>query len=68
MWSRALWDIRNALGNVGADRIILQGQFAFAADTSMEDAALATVAAANELYGAPEAAAVQAAFEDRDIL
>ncbi len=68
VWSRALWDIRNALGPSTADTIILQAQFAFAADTSMEDAALATVAAANDLYGPFEAAAVQLAFEDRDIL
>ena len=27
IWSRALWDIRNALGNVRADTLILEGQF-----------------------------------------
>lgn len=27
IWSRALWDIRNALGNVRADTVILEGQF-----------------------------------------
>ncbi len=68
VWSRALWDIRNALGPSVADRIILEAQFAFAADTTMADAALATVAAANQLNGAAAAAVVQAAFEARDIL
>ena len=29
IWSRALWDIRQALGNVKADTIILQGSFDF---------------------------------------
>src|SRR5512135_1532363 len=30
IWSRALWDIRNALGHVEADTIILKAQFDFA--------------------------------------
>jgi zinc metalloprotease ZmpB len=68
VWSRALWDIRNSLGPTVADRIILEAQFDFAADTTMADAAHATVASANQLYGAAAAAAVQAAFEARDIL
>ncbi len=68
IWSRALWDIRNALGHVVADTIILEAQFSFAPDTSMPAAAEATVAAAATLYGAAEAAAVQAAFEARGIL
>ena len=29
LWSRSLWDIRTALGNVTADTIILQAQFDF---------------------------------------
>jgi len=68
IWSRALWDIRNALGHVVADTIILEAQFSFAPDTSMPDAAEATVAAASTLYGAAQAAAVQSAFEARGIL
>src|SRR6185295_12055994 len=50
IWSRALWDIRSALGNVKADTIILEAQFQFAPDTSMPAAAQATVAAAQSLY------------------
>ncbi len=46
IWSRALWDIRQALGHVTADTLILEAQFAFAADTTMPAAAAATVAAA----------------------
>src|SRR6185295_6039356 len=30
IWSRALWDIRNELGHVEADPIILEAQFQFA--------------------------------------
>ncbi|HEX5950727.1 MAG TPA: M36 family metallopeptidase [Actinomycetota bacterium] len=68
IWSRALWDIRAALGHVPADTIILEAQFSFAPDTSMPAAAEATVDAALSLYGAGEASAVQAAFETRGIL
>lgn len=68
IWSRALWDIRLALGHVQADTLILKAQFAFAADTTMPAAAQATVAAAQSLYGAATANTVKAAFEARGIL
>jgi zinc metalloprotease ZmpB len=68
IWSRALWDIRNALGHVKADTIILEAQFQFAPDTSMPAAAQVTVAAAQSLYGNAAANAVRAAFQDRGIL
>ncbi|HEY2936131.1 MAG TPA: hypothetical protein VGJ25_06000 [Gaiellaceae bacterium] len=67
IWSRALWDIRGALGHVQADTIILEGQFDFPG-TSMPDLATSTVAAAQQLYGAKAAKAVQAAFAARGIL
>ena len=68
IWSRALWDIRNTLGHVRADTIILEAQFQFAPDTSMPDAAEATVQAAQSLYGSNAANTVRAAFQDRGIL
>jgi len=68
IWSRALWDIRNALGNVKADTLILEAQFQFAPDTSMPAAAQATVDAAQKLYGNATAKVVRAAFQDRGIL
>src|SRR5262245_8875623 len=67
IWSRALWDIRNALGHVKADTIILQGSFDFPG-TTMADLATRTVAAAQQIYGAPEANAVHQAFVNRGIL
>jgi zinc metalloprotease ZmpB len=67
IWSRALWDIRGALGHVEADTIILNGQFDFPG-TTMTDLAQRTVAAAQSLYGAGAANAVTAAFEARGIL
>jgi zinc metalloprotease ZmpB len=68
MWSRALWDIRQAVGRARADTLILEAQFDFAPDTSFRDAALDTVAAAQRLYGNRTANQVRDAFEDRGIL
>ena len=67
IWSRALWDIRQALHNVKADKIILDGTNGYTG-TTMPDLANRTVAAAQRLYGNAEAAAVRKAFVDRGIL
>ncbi len=68
IWSRALWDIRGALGHTVADTIILEAQFDFAPDTSMPAAAQNTVDAAQRLYGKNAAKKVLAAFQARGIL
>jgi hypothetical protein len=67
IWSRALWDIHNALGNVRADTIILQGQIDFPG-TSMKDLATRFVATAQQLYGNAAANQVTTAFQNRGIL
>jgi zinc metalloprotease ZmpB len=67
IWSRALWDIRAALGHVKADTIILNGQFDFPG-TTMTALAQSTVAAAQSLYGKQAANAVTKAFTARGIL
>ncbi|MCX4804614.1 M4 family metallopeptidase [Streptomyces sp. NBC_01214] len=67
IWSRALFDIRNALGSRTADRIIVNAQFGFAPDTSFKDAALTTVSTAQRMYGTNAADAVRAAFKARHI-
>jgi zinc metalloprotease ZmpB len=67
IWSRALWDIRQKLGHVEADTIILQGSFDFPG-TTMPDLADRTVAAAQQLYGNAAAKVVRQAFVDRGIL
>jgi zinc metalloprotease ZmpB len=67
IWSRALWDIRLALGHVRADTVILQGSFDFPG-TTMTDLARRTVAAAQQLYGRAAATVVTRAFVDRGIL
>ncbi|MGZ4615242.1 MAG: M4 family metallopeptidase [Actinomycetes bacterium] len=68
IWSRALWDIRTALGARAADRIIINAQFGFAPDTSFAAAARTTVATAQSMYGTSAAKAVQKAFAARGIL
>jgi hypothetical protein len=67
IWSRALWDIRQSLGNIRADTVILKGQIDFPG-TTMTDLATRTVAAAKSLYGNSAASKVTAAFEARGIL
>lgn len=67
IWSRALWDIRNALGATTADRIIVNAQFQFAPDTSFHDAAIATINTAQAMAGPAAAATVRSAFAARAI-
>jgi hypothetical protein len=68
IWSSALWQIRQALGDVHASTLIVDAQFDFAPDTSFHDAAVATVAAAQRLYGTAAASAAQSAFTSRGLL
>jgi hypothetical protein len=67
IWSRALWDIRNAVGARTADTVILEAQFGLP-DPTMPQLARSTVAAAQRLYGASVAKKVTAAFQARGIL
>jgi hypothetical protein len=68
IWSRALWDIHNALGRTNADTLILTAQYDFNPATTFRDAALNTVDAARTLYGRHAAGVARHAFEDRGIL
>jgi len=67
IWSRALWDIRKAVGATRADTLILEGQFNVGSPT-MPALARSTVAAASRLYGSTVAGKVRAAFVTRGIL
>jgi zinc metalloprotease ZmpB len=67
IWSNALWDIRQSIGNVKADTVILLGSFNFT-ETTMAELANKTVAAAQQVYGSRTAAAVRNAFVARGIL
>ncbi len=68
IWSRALWDIHQALGRTKADTLILEAQFSFTPDISFVDAARATVAVAGQLFGNQAAKVATKAFQDRGIL
>jgi len=67
IWSRALWDIRKALGNVAADTTIIEAHFDMPNPT-MPQLAATTVAVARQLYGNGAATKVKAAFVARGIL
>ena len=66
IWSRALWDIRNALGAKTADTIIIRAQFGFTPAISMPAAAAQTIKTAG-LYGTSAQRAVRAAFAARGL-
>src|SRR3954452_16417906 len=66
IWSRALWDIRQALGARLADTIIIRALFGFTADISMRDAAARTTTTAG-LYGRAAQKAVTGAFAARGL-
>jgi zinc metalloprotease ZmpB len=67
IWSRALWDIRGAVGSTVADTVILQAQFDFPG-TTMTELANRTIATAGEIYGRRVADSVRAAFVSRGIV
>jgi zinc metalloprotease ZmpB len=66
IWSRALWDIRTALGPKLADTIIIRAQFGFTPAIAMPAAAQQTIDTA-ALYGKPAQKAVTAAFAARGL-
>ena len=68
MWSRALYDIHNALGRSTANSIILEAQFGFAPGTTFAAAANQTVTTAQSLYGTSAATAVRTAFQARGFI
>jgi zinc metalloprotease ZmpB len=67
IWSRALFDIRNNLGNVEADTIIVEGSMNFLG-TTMPQLAQVTVDTARQMYGNKAANTVFTAFHARGIL
>ena len=67
IWSHALWDIHESVGNPKADTIILAAQINFPG-TTMTDLANRTIATAQNLYGSGAATKVRAAFHARGIV
>ena len=76
IWSRALWDIHQGLAAAHgatagvnlANRIIIDAQFGFAADTTFQAAAVQTVATAKTLGSPADTATVCKAFVDRGFI
>ncbi len=68
IWSRALWDIRGAVGINIAHQLILEHHYALPKDTTMPQAALAMLAVDADLFGGANEAALRAAFCARGIL
>jgi zinc metalloprotease ZmpB len=67
IWSRALWDIRKAIGATQADTVILNAHFGMP-DPTMPQLAVRTVEKARQIYGNGVANKVNAAFVARGIL
>ena len=68
IWSRALFDIYNALGRNRSVQLVLESQFSFTPTITMAQAAQVTVDTARQLFGGNDARVVQAAFEAREII
>jgi len=68
IWSRALWDIRLALGATKADTLVLEHHFSVPCNATMTDAALALLQANVNLYSGLDDATIRTAFCDRGIL
>ena len=68
IWSRALWDIRLAIGAATADQLVLQHHFQLPCNATMPDAANELLTADTNLNGGANAAAIRTAFCDRGIL
>ena len=54
-WSNLLWTIRKQLGGTKADKLIVQSQFSYAAESGFRDASLALLFADRQLNGGAEA-------------
>jgi hypothetical protein len=68
IWSRALWDINQALGRDVANVIVIEAQFAYSPATTFDEAARTTVDTARRLFGNRAAKVVHDAFERRGLI
>jgi len=67
IWSRALFDLWNALGKTTADRLVLQGHFYLTPSASFQDGANAILAADRALNGGTHQAKIRKIFAERGI-
>ncbi|MFP6629029.1 MAG: choice-of-anchor B family protein, partial [Myxococcota bacterium] len=68
IWSRALWDIRTALGGATADQLVLEHHFSVPCNATMPDAAAELIQADVNLNAGVNGNAIRLAFCDRGIL
>ncbi|MGB0619931.1 MAG: cadherin-like domain-containing protein [Myxococcota bacterium] len=68
IWSRALWDLRQAIGGTAADQLVLEHHFLLPCNATMPDAAQQMLQADANLNGSANEAAIRTAFCDRGIL
>jgi len=68
IWSRALWDLRQAIGGTTADQLVLEHHFLLPCNATMPDAAQQILQADVNLNGSANEAAIRTAFCDRGIL
>jgi len=68
IWSRALWDIRAALGAPTADQLVLEHHFHLPCSATMPDAAAEILQADGNLNGGANGAVIRQAFCARGIL
>lgn len=68
IWSRALWDIRNAIGGNVASQIVVEHQFSIPVDATMPQAALEMIAVDADLFGGHNEIPLRQAFCARGIL
>jgi hypothetical protein len=58
-WSNLLWTIRKRLGGAAADKLVVQSQFSYSAESGFRDAALALLFADQQLNGGANKAFLQ---------
>jgi choice-of-anchor B domain-containing protein len=68
IWSRALWDIRTAIGGATADQLVLEHHFNVPCNATMPDAAAELIQADVNLNAGVNGDAIRQAFCDRGIL
>jgi hypothetical protein len=68
IWSRALWDLRAAIGGIAADRLILEHHFTLPCSATMADAAEEMLQADSNLNAGAHVAGIRATFCARGIL
>lgn len=67
IWSRALWDMWNALGKHDSDTLVLQAHFSLVPSATFRDGAMAIIAADRSLYGGRHVNTLRRIFADRGI-